>query len=405
LAHEVLRDSTTGPLALEARKILFGCHYMGGDIKACRMVLSDIISQVGLNTPDGQDAARYRIQTYQAFRLTTDALTQTHEFLHAATTGTAFWADLKMTEGDLLRESNQLTTAQNVYAQVFQDKAIDDQRRFKLLARLATVYATTQSAAGGIEFFEKYLADEPSTTTIPHTYMILGQLSSLNKQTEPSKAFYNKAFEAFGQMYERASGADEKIDVLIQYARACEFAGELDKAATLLQKGLQDFPTSSRRINLYYTLAELLARNKKYDEAMAVYREIPTQFPNDPKRVNAYFYIADCHRMQKKFEAAVADYQEIMALFPGTPFAQNAARAVRDTEEMRRREAETTATLPAALPTSPTLGLTSGAATTSPLAARSPLPPPPAELLTTAVLPPAIAPPTTSSPGLKTPGQ
>jgi hypothetical protein len=105
---------------------------------------------------------------------------------------------------------------------------------------------------------------------------------------------------------------------------------------------------------------------------------------------------ADCHREQKKFDAAMGDYREIIALFPGQRFAQDAMMEMRRTEEMRRREAETSATLAAALLTSGTLAMTTGAAATSPSAAIKrpapalPLPPP----STSPVTRPAISPTT-----------
>jgi tetratricopeptide (TPR) repeat protein len=369
LAHEILRDNTTGPLALQARQLLFSCHWRGRDIKACRLVLNDIITQMGLNNPSGQTAAHLKIQTYEIVRQTTEALAQTQSFLQAVTTGTAFWADLMLKQGDLLRATDQATTAQRVYARVFLSGNLTEQQRFESLDRLAISYATTQSAAAGVKFFEQYLADKPSTQTVPPIYMIIGHLESVLKHDEQEKTRYQKAFEEFGQSYERASGADEKIGILVQYSRAREFAGEVDQAAALLRKGLQEFPTSSRRINLYYNLAVLYASHQRYDEAIAICRDIPSQFPNDPARVRSYFIAAECHRQQKKFESAVADYREIMALFPGQRPGQEAMMEIRRTEEMRRKDAETSATKAAALLTSPTLTATTGTATTSPSAA------------------------------------
>jgi len=369
LAHEVLRENTTGPLALRARKLLVNCHLRGGDIKACRLALNEIISQVGLDNPEGQAAAQMKIQTYERVRQTTEALAQTHSFLQAVTTGTAFWANLMLKQGDLLRETDQLTTAQKVYGMVLRNSNLNKVYQLESLNRLAVSYATTQSAAAGIQFLEQYLADKPSSETIPHTYMIVGHLHSVIKEPDQSKTFYHKAFDVFEQMYKSASGADEKIGILIQYARAHDFAGNLDEAATLLRKGLQEFPTSASRIDLYYHLAGMFANKGKYDEAIQVCHEIPSQFPNDIRRIDSYFLAADCRRRQRKYEAANADYREITALFPGTPYAQYAMMEMRRTEEMRRREAETSATQAAALITSPTLAVTTGTILTSPSAA------------------------------------
>jgi len=385
LANEVLRENTTGPVALQARALLVQCHMASNDIRACRLVLNDIMDQVGLETPEGQAAAYQKIRTYEIVRQTTEALAQTQSFLQTVTSGTTFWADLMLKRGDLLRATDQLTTAQKVYAEVFRDNRISESDRLDSLNRLGSCYATTQSAPAGIQILEQYLADKPSTETVPHVHMMVGYLHSVLKQTDLSKAEYNKAFEVFERLYQTASGADEKIGVLISYAAAHKFAGEVDQAATLLREGLQKFPTSSKRIDLYYNLAILFRNSDKYDEAIAICREIPSQFPNDPRRVDSYFVAADCRRRQKKYDAAGADYREIIALFPGTNYARYAMIEIRRTEDLKRREAETSATLAAAAAaTSPTLSLTTGTAVRAPSSATTqpvpPLPLPPAKV-------------------------
>jgi tetratricopeptide (TPR) repeat protein len=229
--------------------------------------------------------------------------------------------------------------------------------------------------------------------------MIMGYLESVQKQDDQAKTYYHKGFDGFEELYKAASGADDKIAILIQYARAHEFADEVDQAAALLRKGIQDFPTSSQRIYLYYNLAQLYGNphHKRFDEAIEICREIPSQFPNDPRRVGSYFLAANCHRFQKKYDAAAADYQEIMALFPGQREAQQAMMELRRTEDLRRRDAETSATQAAALRTSSTLGAMAGASATSPSALSLPTAPKASVKASTAPLTKPTVSPTTGT--------
>lgn len=378
LAHEILREETSGTLALRARWLLVRCHINDYNFRECHRVLKEIIDQTGLDQAEGQEAARWKIRTYEVTRETTAALEQSEAFLEAATTGTAFWAELMLGVGSHLRAADQLTTAQDVFAQVLNNSEVPKGHRFEALSRLAACYATTASAAAGIEFFEHHLADEPSTNIVPNVYLVMAHLATVLDDEDRAEGFYVQGFEAFEQMYKDATGADKKIEVLIRYARAYNFKDELEAAVALLQEGLKKFPTSPKRLQLYYELARAYASNEKYDKAIEVYREIPTLFPNHPGRLEAYFLVAECHRLQKDFDAAMTDYQEITTLFPQTPVARRAYQEIRHTEFLRRKEAETSTTLAlaAAQATSPTATLTTGSAlSTAPIPPALSLPP------------------------------
>jgi len=382
LAHEILRENTSGTLALRARWLLFECYALDRNFKECGRVLNEVIDQAGLDSDDGQQAARYKIDIYAATRQTTAALEQTRSFLEGATTGTAFWGELMLRVGDHLRAVDQATTAQEVFAQVLNNNEVPEAFHFGALERLTATYATTDSASAGIEFFENYLADKPSTDIVPNVCMIMGHLATVLDEKDRAENLFSKGFAAFEQMYEEATGADRKIAVLIRYARAYNFKGDLEQTVALLQKGLKEFPTSPMRLRLFYELAAAYANNEKYDRAIEVYREIPAQFPNHNGRLEAYFLAAECHRLQNNYDEAVKDYQEIMALLPGTQWAQRAYQEIRRTELLRRKEAETSATLAlrAAQATSPTATLTTATAvTTAPVPAGPPSPPTPPE--------------------------
>jgi len=373
LAHEILQENTTGPVALKARWLLFNCYASDRNWKECRRVLNEILDQTGLDRPEGQQAARLKIWTYEALGQTTSALVQAQNFLEAATTGTSFWAELTLKKGNYLRLRDQLTSAEQAFASVLENNEVPEEARFQALGFLTGCFGTTETASAGIEFFQKYLDDNPSTNIVPNVYMVMGHLASLLDNKKRADELFNKGFEHFEELYKQATGADKKVEVLIRYARAYNFKGDVEKAAALLRKGLNEFRTSPKnRLRLYYELASVYASNEKYDKAIEVCREIPSQFPNHPERIPAYFRIAEYHRRQKKYDDAIADYQEIIALFPGTRYAAGAIQEIRRTEWMRRKEAETSATLALKAlqqATSGTAGLTSATAVSTPPAA------------------------------------
>jgi tetratricopeptide (TPR) repeat protein len=366
LAHEVLRENTTGTLALQARWLLFQCYSADRNIKECRRVLNEIIDQVGLRQPEGQNAAAMKIQTYSVVGQTTEALVQTVNFLQAATPGSPFWADLSLARGNFLRSLNQATSAAKVLGLVLTNKQVTDSNRWQALGALEACYGTTATANAGIEFLQAYLDDQPSTNIVPDVYMVMGPLAEVLKQKERADAFYNKGFEAFSHLFDTVSGAENKIAILLRYGQAHYFKGDLEQATTLVQKALKDYPTSPRRIELFYRLAQMYAGKEKYDKAIEVCRQIPQEFANDPRRVQALFMIAEMHARQRKWDDAVKDLQEITVLFPGTDVAQRAGMALRQVETLKRKEAETSATLAAAQITSGTVKLPSGISVSTP---------------------------------------
>jgi tetratricopeptide (TPR) repeat protein len=281
------------------------------------------------------------------------------------------------------------------------NKEAPDATRFEALGRLEGSYATTKSATAGIAFFKQYMADAPSTAIVPDVYRIMGHLANVMKDKNDEDEFYRKCFEAFQRMYDNASGAQEKVVVLMRYAYAHHFKGDLDPAVSLLQKGLKDFPTAANRLDLYYELADLYFRNQKFDKAVETCRQIPLEFPNDQRRIRSYFTIADCHLYQKKYDDAVKDLQEIIALFPSTEYAYRANQAIRYTEAMRRKEAETSATLAASKVTSGTATLPGAIGVTTLPAPVRMFPPKSATTLTVPVTrPPAPQTPGSASPTL-----
>jgi len=375
MANELLRENTTGTLALQARWLLYNCYLADRNIKECRRVLDEMIHQAGLKDPIGQRAARERIRTYAITQQTTVALAQTESFIQAVKPGTPFWADLMLTRSYFLRALDQLTSAQKVLAQVLTDKEVPEGGRVQALELLGGAYETTKTAAAGIGFFQKYLDDQPTTSVVPDVWRIMARLASVVKDKEREEKFWAKCFESFGQMYDQATGADNKITILVRYARAHNLKGEVEQAAELIQKAIKDFPTSPSRLALYYELGKLYFNNEKYDKAIEAYRKVTTEFPNDPMRADAYLFIAKAHAQQKKYDAAIADCEEIKALFPNTQYAQGAAMGIKSIEAMRRKEAETSATLAASPLTSGTAGITSATAPVKPPLA-PPLPPP-----------------------------
>lgn len=377
LAHEVLRENTTGPLALQARAVLLRCYMSERNFKESHRVLDEILTEVGLDRPEGQFAARTKIDTFLATRETTKALEQTLSFLEGATTGTTFWAELMMRRGMYLRDRDQRTTAAESFAQVLTNPDLRFQERFPAIEQLYLTFATTESAKAGVDFLQRVLEDNPTTDIIPNVYMIAGQLAGLAEDEERKKELFARGFSAFERQYEEATGADEKIRILVYYSRGKLAAGEVEEAAALVRKGLDAFPTSPMRINLYYHLAGIYKEHEMFDKAIEIYREIPSLFPNDPDRVHAYFHVADSHRRQKKFDLAKADLLEIRTLFPDPRTQAMAMRQLQYTNYLQRKEEETSATLAfqEALATSATVTLTTATATTTPPGTLAPTPP------------------------------
>jgi tetratricopeptide (TPR) repeat protein len=345
LATEILQEQTTGPLAMKTRVLLYNIYLGNRDYKGARTMLDEIINARGLNSPEGQEAARRRIETYSREGRPRDALLQATSFLDAVTTGSDFWAELMLGRSGYFLQQNELTTAQKVIETVLATKGVSERSMFEALPQIDGAFATTDSAKTGVRILQTFLDTNATTRIQPNILMVMGHLSDVAKDKEQAEQYYQKAFKIYDERYERASGADAKIRVLIEYARARSFREDSEGAVKLLQKGIDEFRAEPNRIELYFVIAEIYAGSKQHDKAIEAGRTVQAEFTNDPNRPRAYFMIAQVLAQQKKFDEAEEELRNVMKLFPNTQYAQQAARLGQSIAYFRRADANTSAAL------------------------------------------------------------
>lgn len=365
LANEIVQDNTTGPVVLQARQLLVECYIDDKRFGEAHRVLDAILDSVGLDSDEGQQAAAIKIWIYDVNRDRKKALDQTLAFLEGATTGTTFWAQLKLKQADYLLADDQRATAARVLDEVFTNKDLDNiQLDFQALNQLAATYGTTETATAGIQYFQTYLDDSPSTDIKPNVLMVMGHLAQTLEDEKKADEYFEKAFAVFSDMYENATGADLKIPILMRHARALSFKGDTDRAAELLQKGIDDFKSHPNRVGLRFELARLYSDSKRTTEAIAVCRNIAADFHNDTRRAEALFMIASIYMGERDYDKANEEYNSIATLFPNTRLAAQAYMGMQQIKEARRRDAATSAALMfGAGATTPTTTLTSPTAT------------------------------------------
>jgi len=394
LAHEILNEETTGPVVLQARWLLAQSYINDRQWGQAHTMLDAILDQTGLNDPIGQQAAFNKVAAFELSGQRPKALQQIANFSEGVTTGTPFWAQLQLRRAELLLKDNQLTTAQQVTAQILTHPQVPEEARGAALEALRHSYSTTETARAGIEYLETYLKDNPSTQIVPDVYLNMADLAKLIDDKESANRYYDEVLKALQTRYEQATGFNEQGPLIMRTAWTHGQKGDYEKGVALLEKTLEDFRTYPDRITMHYLIVRLYGDNKQYDKAIEVARRIQTEYLEDPRRVGAYFAVAEMLLSKKDYDGAGNEYRQVLSLFPGTEAAGQANMGIRRVEFVRRQDlaaAETTGTLGLTdTSTTPTTSPTTGpAATTAPAAV---------DAATTPIVPDAITSPTESVP-------
>ncbi|MDX1919243.1 MAG: tetratricopeptide repeat protein [Candidatus Caenarcaniphilales bacterium] len=215
----------------------------------------------------------------------------------------------------------------------------EDPKNRKTLRLLAIAYHNTKQYPQAVNYYQQILAlapnDEWSQTNLARTYFEAGDLVSAEK--------------AYAQLIQQKT---DRADLLSAYAEIQYKKGNLQTAINLMNNALILQPNDPNlhavlasylekqnnysasvehyraatqleknpQVKTKYLLSEaqLLYKNKKYDQASAIIEDVLSK---DPDNINLKTQLADIRLWQKKYPEAVALYREALALTPS--LAQN----------------------------------------------------------------------------------
>jgi TolA-binding protein len=93
-------------------------------------------------------------------------------------------------------------------------------------------------------------------------------------------------------------------------------ARELAEGQRILQELVRVYPDSKKADQAQYLLASLAQEQKRYDEAIDVYREIVNRWPDSPLAPDAQYKVGMCFEKKGDFDSACEEYVRLAYQYP-----------------------------------------------------------------------------------------
>jgi tetratricopeptide (TPR) repeat protein len=125
---------------------------------------------------------------------------------------------------------------------------------------------------------------------------------------------------------------DSTYGALSMYARAdmLEFRNKDQEAMATLDSLMQKYPHHTLADEVLFKKAEIALKEKRFEDAATLYREIVTDYPTDLLADDALFALAGLYENQlNDKEKAMELYQTLMTSFPGSLFVVEARKHFR----------------------------------------------------------------------------
>ena len=130
--------------------------------------------------------------------------------------------------------------------------------------------------------------------------------------------------EAYNQ-FKNAYPKDQMGDNLALLIGARFIDDDPAKAIDYFKESLNDYPNGRFKIQALTQEAAALAKQKRYDEALDMFKKTLTASPSKDVSAAAEFGIATIHRDTGKGDEAIKEFKEVRDKYAGTPQAEQAA--------------------------------------------------------------------------------
>ncbi len=231
---------------------------------------------------------------------------------------------------DVMYWTGQRAEAIAIYEDLLHSNSLD----MLSIHSLANALYFEKRYSEAIPLYRKFLISDPSNQealiylaeSLTNTGDIDGA-EQLFTDLEKRQAFYLPALKAIAryhfhkknygkakEYYQRILDSDgkdlESINAIVNILNA---EGEKEKALLVLSKAVLDHP-KDQSIQLMF--ADLLARSKRYQQAIAEYKDLLSKWPNDPAvqqgLIRAHIGIADRYSSQDNIKEAEVYYKKAM---------------------------------------------------------------------------------------------
>lgn len=231
---------------------------------------------------------------------------------------------------DVMLWTGQRNEAIEIYKELLDSSSLD----MLSIHSLADALYFERRYAEAIPLYRKFLISDPSNQEaliyLAESLTATGDIEGAEQlfvKLEKGQSFYLPAIKAIARYhlykkdYPKAKkyyqgilnrdGKDlESINAMVQIHKA---EGEKEKALLILTQATLDYP-KDQAIQLMF--ADILFESKRYNQAIAEYRDLLSKWPNDPAvqkgLLNSYTALADRYSSQGNIKEAEVNYKKAM---------------------------------------------------------------------------------------------
>jgi len=118
-------------------------------------------------------------------------------------------------------------------------------------------------------------------------------------------------------------------------------AGDLEKAKTLFEELVKQYPQSSLADNALYWIGEIYYSHNDYETAAKYFQEVMDKYPGANKVPDAMLKLALCYKGLGQYDKAVELLQRVMDEYQGTPEAAIARVKLLEVQKLMEMENKT----------------------------------------------------------------
>ena len=122
--------------------------------------------------------------------------------------------------------------------------------------------------------------------------------------------------------------ASNKVEKLFRKAERYYNDKEYDKAITISQKIIKNYPDSEKAPQAQFLIGSSYRQRKEYDQAIREFREVISKYPSSEEAPRAYLLIGITYAIQGKYDQAIQEFQKIIDGYPDTKWVGEAQHGI-----------------------------------------------------------------------------
>ena len=303
--EEFLDRYPDSELAPQAHMGLAVCYFGQQQFERCREELNRTVQAAGgPQTPMGFQAAGLRIETHKAEKNFEAALAdglKTSDSLRNAPDEARQMLQMKISE--LYLANDQEESAMEIFRYWLEDGPSIEKYDRPVLDGMVRIYVKRNELDNAIGVYQDYLKRYPDCSFKGAILFGIGVFGKQMGQEKEATAAFDASEAEYQHRIERAPGADEKADLLLQLSRLRSVRGDNQGSREALLTVVDNYPLSQFRPHAMMFLTENALADNQFDQALMYLEQITKEYPNERMAYQAAMQIQQIKNMMAQEQA------------------------------------------------------------------------------------------------------